>query len=202
MFAGAWRRLEDVMHNGHFLMGTVFTLFAYILTRPCDLSYLLSGVICMPLWLYASHRFLHMIPRDSLLLSPVFHIWGHHGVPKPISNRTLELIVETAWESFFWIVLPIWIQWVTGIHVIPISVVLLTSLMWISIHMIQYSILGSETHGRHHADTRVNYGPDILDHLFGTNYDETHEDTTYAVPHAMGAAWVVLCLKYSLQYAE
>jgi len=196
------RRLGTVAERGHLLMGGVFTWFAYLLTRPCDPLYLLSGLICMPLWLYGSHRALHQIPRDSVLLYPVFHIWGHHGVPKPVSNRTVELIAETAWEAFFWIVVPLWLQWVTGIHLIPTSLVLLTSLMWISIHVIQYSILGSDTHSRHHKDTRVNYGPDVLDHLFGTNYDETHEDTTYAVLHAMGAAWVTLCLKYSLQYSE
>jgi hypothetical protein len=195
-------RLGKVAERGHLLMGAAFTWFAYLLTSPCDPLYLLSGVICMPLWLYWSHRLLHWIPRDSLFLNPVFHIWGHHGVPKPISNRTLELFAETAWEGFFWIIVPIWLQWITRIHVIPTSIVLLSSLMWISIHVIQYSIVGSETHSRHHRDTRVNYGPDILDHLFGTNYDETHEDTTYAVLHAIGAACVVLCLKYSLQYAE
>jgi len=135
-------------------------------------------------------------------LYPVVHIWSHHGTPKPIANRSLELAAETAWELFFWTFLPIWLQAVTGFHFIPTSIVLLGSFMWISIHMINYSILGSETHSRHHMDTTVNYGPDVLDHLYGTNYDHTHEDTTYYVINAMGSAIAVLYLKHFLQYTE
>lgn len=156
----------------------------------------------MPMWLYWSHRALHLIPLDSWSLLPVFHIWGHHGEPKPIQNRTLELIAETVWEIFFWIVVPIWVQHATGFHFIPTSIVLLASFMWISIHIVNYSIVGSATHGRHHNDTTVNYGPDVLDHLFGTNYDHTHEDTTYYVFNAMGSALAVLYIKHSLGYTE
>jgi hypothetical protein len=196
------KALGRVAEHGHFLMGAVFTWFCYILTHPIDPMYLLSGVLCMPLWLYLTHRALHLIPLTSWTLLPVFHIWGHHGKPKPIQNRTLELIAETTWEVFFWIFLPIWIQRVTGLHFIPTSIVLLGSLMWISIHIINYSLIGNETHSRHHQNTTVNYGPDIVDHLFGTNYDDTHEDTTYYIFNAMWAAIVVLVAKHYIGYAE
>lgn len=191
-----------VVEHGHFLMGGVFSWLAYLLTKPCDPIYLLSGIVLMPLWLYWSHRMLHWIPLNSNSLYPVFHIWGHHGSPKPITNRTLELIAETVWEVFFWVFLPIWLQHVSGIHIIPTSIVLLGSFMWISIHIFNYSIFGSETHSRHHKDVTVNYGPDIVDHLFGTNYDHTHEDTTYYVINAMFSAVAVLYLKHSLHYTE
>ena len=195
-------RVADFIEHGHLLMGAVFTWCAYLLTHPCDPLYLLSGIVFMPMWLYWSHRALHWIPTNSAVLYPVFHIWGHHGIPKPITNRGLELLSETVWELFFWTFLPIWVQSATGFHFIPTSIVLLGSFMWISIHMINYSVVGSTTHGRHHKDTRVNYGPDVLDHLFGTNYDHTHEDTTYCVLNAMAAALAVLYLKHSLHYTE
>lgn len=195
-------RTAKVVEHGHLVMGAVFSWFAYILTHPCDPLFLLSGIVCMPLWLYWSHRLLHLIPRDSLILLPVFHIWGHHGSPKPIPNRTLELIAETVWESFFWIFLPIWLQRVTGFHFIPTSIVLLTSFMWISIHIVNYSMFVSETHSRHHANTTINYGPDVIDHIFGTNYDETHEDTTAYIFNEIGSAVAVLYLKHYLQYTE
>ena len=194
--------MADFIEHGFLLMGAVFTWCAYLLTHPCDPLYLLSGIVLMPAWLYWSHRALHLIPKDSILLYPVIHIWSHHGIPKPIPDRALELLTETVWELFFWTFLPIWIQSVTGFHFIPTSIVLLASFMWISIHMINYSILGSTTHSRHHGDTTVNYGPDVLDHLFGTNYDHTHEDTTYYVFNAMAAALAVLYLKHSLHYTE
>jgi len=196
------KALGRLAEHGHFLMGAVFTWFCYLLTHPIDPLYLLSGVVCMPMWLYWSHRALHLIPLGSWSLLPVFHIWGHHGNPKPIQDRTLELIAETVWEVFFWIVLPIWIQRATGFHFMPVSIVLLGALMWISIHIVNYSIIGTETHSRHHRDVRINYGPDILDHMFGTNYDHTHEDTTYYVFNAMWSAIVVLYLKHYVQYAE
>ena len=194
--------IANFIEHGHLLMGATFTWFSYILTHPCDPLYLLSGVVCMPLWLYWSHRALHWIPTTSPVLYPVFHIWGHHGIPKPITNRTLEILAETVWEIFFWIFLPIWLQHITGFHFIPTSIVLLSSIMWISIHMINYSIVGSTTHGRHHNDVNVNYGPDMIDHMIGTNYDDTHEDTTYCVLNAIGAALAVLYLKHSLHYTE
>jgi len=195
-------RIADIILNAYLLMAFTFVVFAYILTHPCDPLFLLSGIVGMPLWLYLSHRALHLIPKDSFVLTPVFHIWGHHGKPKPITNRTLELIAETVWESFFWIFLPIWLQHITGLHFIPTSIVLLGAFMWISIHIINYSIIGSETHSRHHKDTTVNYGPDVVDHFFGTNYDHTHEDTTYYCFNAFGSALAVLCLKQYLQYTE
>jgi hypothetical protein len=145
---------------------------------------------------YFSHRLLHFLPNDHWLN---FHFWLHHD---PVLPRWLALPLEGIIELGYFMLFPILIQWVTGDWVIPFSVILLLSLTYTSYHMIQYSTLKSETHGRHHKDPTKNFAPDFIDHMFKSNYDETYEDMSSGAINCLVSAVLVIWLKKHFQWKD
>lgn len=87
------------------------------------------------------------------------------------------------------------LQWLTGIWVVPISVILLYAFTYTSTHIINYSIFGSDIHRKHHQNMNTNYGPDTLDHMFGTSNDGKFEDLTPISLNAIGSFVIVYLLK-------
>ena len=92
------------------------------------------------------------------------------------------------------------VQWLTGIWIVPVSVILFYACVYTSAHIVNYSMIGSQTHRNHHKDLTTNYGPDTLDHFFGTNYDDTFEDLTPISLNAIGSFVVVYGLKQCLDW--
>jgi hypothetical protein len=64
-------------------------------------------------------------------------------------------------------------------------------LLYISVHIINYSIFHtSEKHIKHHITSNKtlspqNYGPDFIDHIFGTNSDEEFENYNHILPNIL-----------------
>jgi hypothetical protein len=61
-------------------------------------------------------------------------------------------------------------------------------------HIFNYSFLGkNQIHSKHHQDTNYHYGPDFMDHLFGTNYYDYEDGTTLFVVESSGFTpdWLV-----------
>jgi len=109
-------------------------------------------------------------------------------------DRTVELAIET----FNDLVLSLGVlalQYVTGVWWIPPWVIVFYSLVWTSTHIYNYSIVGSSTHRNHHEHVFKNYGPDVMDHLFGSNYEETLEDIAPISFNAILAFLVTVGLK-------
>jgi len=94
----------------------------------------------------------------------------------------------------------LFLQWLSGLWIVPISVIVFYAVTYTSVHIINYSIIGSETHRNHHKDTTTNYGPDTLDHIFGTSYDDTYEDLMPISLNAVGAFVFVSCLKHHFNW--
>ena len=88
------------------------------------------------------------------------------------------------------------LQYITGIWIVPVWIVVFYAIVWTSTHIINYSIVGSETHRNHHRHVHTNFGPDTMDHLFGTNYDDTMEDIAPVALNAIIAFPITLGLKY------
>jgi hypothetical protein len=98
----------------------------------------------------------------------------HHQEDKPLP-RELELFLEVLTDlGMNLLVIPI--QYLVGFNVIPIPCVLLFTLAYTSIHLFNYSIIGSLFHKRHHQTINKNFAPDAMDHIMGTNYNEEYED--------------------------
>jgi len=99
-----------------------------------------------------------------------------------ILPRWLELLVETL-ENLWWFIILYGIQELLDIHITPTSIIFLAAIIYTSTHLINYTIFTSDRHRAHHIHKNVNYGPDFLDHTFGTNSDEDFEDMSHMIPN-------------------
>jgi hypothetical protein len=155
------------------------------------LSYLhlATGIYFVNLWSYVIHRVMHSIPSSGIFSYLNIHVALHHSSKKGMP-RSLELVVETL-NNLMWFVMLYILQFLLNIHIVPDSILLLTALNFTSIHIINYSLFGSQKHREQHRNPHVNYGPDFFDHIFGTNSDETFENMTTFIPNTIGSFLLV-----------
>lgn len=144
---------------------------------------LLTAATFTWLWAYWIHRLHHNIPSSGICFYLNPHISLHHSHTKTLP-RWLELIIETGHNSVWFLYLYI-LQEITQIHIVPPSMILLSMLVYSSVHVVNYSMFGSEKHRRQHEVPDSNYGPDFLDHIFGTNSDPEFEDMAHFIPNSI-----------------
>jgi len=133
------------------------------------------------LWTYVSHRILHS--SHNILFFINTHTSHHHSYNKKIP-KYLDLILETIQDIWTYVIVFL-IQESLSIHIVPIHILFLIGLTYVSIHIINYSIFGSDTHSAHHRNPNVNFGPDYFDHIFGTNATEEFEDMSHMIPNLL-----------------
>jgi sterol desaturase/sphingolipid hydroxylase (fatty acid hydroxylase superfamily) len=150
----------------------------------------------MHIWVYWIHRCLHLIPTDGIIGFLNTHLRFHHQTDKPI-GRELELFFELLIDLAMNLLLLL-IQWSIGYYVVPVPVIVLFAISYTSVHLINYSIVGNQVHRRHHETFDKNFGPDVSDHLFGTNYNEDVEDISYLSLNAMWTSLVLYPLREQL----
>jgi len=179
--------------NNIFIVGLYLAGVLFIVGQDRGLLSILLGTVLIFLELYWSHRILHLITPDSVLHWYNPHIPVHHAKVKPLS-RTYELLSEVFGTDVLHVSYVIIPQLITGIWLIPLSVLLVAHVTYSMVHLINYSLVGNKIHRAHHMDVDVNYGPDFMDHLFGTNGSEVHEDPIiYLLPLviAIGSVWLL-----------
>ena len=141
------------------------------------------------LFYYFFHRFMfHNIP-----LNP--HLTVHHEKQFNIS-RYLELTIDFTSETLILGAI------LLSVQVFTPSVVILLLLFFGITHLFIYSILGSATHKKHHEDPTKNFGPDFLDHLFGTNAGPEYEDILQNIPCLVQACIITHFAKGYFQWKD
>ena len=71
---------------------------------------------------------------------------------------------------------------------------LFSGLLYSSYHNINQFILKSETHRKHHLNSKFNYGPDYIDVIFGTKYPgDEYENLNTGV---INIIIIVIVIKY------
>ena len=181
------------------LTSLVLLVFSIVLSSPEKEWYqAVIGLMIMYVWVYFVHRSLHSLPMDNFLQNFNTHYIFHHG-PEKILDRRIELAIEMV-NDFFMSFSVLVVQWITGIWIVPISVILFYAFTYTSAHIINYSIIGSETHRKHHINMHTNFGPDTLDHIFGTSFDGKFEDLMPISVNAIGAFVAVYILKDHIQW--
>jgi hypothetical protein len=155
----------------------------------------IGGTILIWYWIYFIHWFHHMIPSTGIFAFLNPHVSIHHAEVKTMP-RALELFIETL-ENIWWFVILLLLQKATGIEVVPIYVFLFITLLYTSVHIINYSILGlSQKHKDQHAMPNKNLAPDTLDHMFGTNSDDEVEDQNNTIPNMIICFLMVYAIKH------
>ena len=151
-------------------------------------------------WVYLVHRCIHLLPTSGPISYLNLHVLVHHrhdAEIDPVLGLSIEAITNLAMNLSLLVV-----QGALGLSLAPTSVVVFYALLYTSVHIFNYSLVGNDTHRNHHRNTTTNYGPDTLDHLFGTSADDVWEDLTPITLNACGVALVTLGLKYVLQWKD
>ena len=148
------------------------------------------GIVTMYFWAYFIHRSLHIIPSWMST-----HMEFHHAAAdaKPLP-RWLELVFETVTDLGMNLPL-IFLQWLAGYQFVHPLIVVFYTLTYMSTHIINYSMFGSQTHRLHHTELNKNFGPDTIDHIIGSNYDDSFEDMTPILFNSAAAFVIVGYIK-------
>lgn len=154
-----------------------------------------AGIVFMYYWIHTIHRLLHEVPTTGPFGFLNTHMKYHHQPKesKPLP-RWIELVLETLTDIWMNMLLFV-LQAAIGIHFVPPIIILFFTLSYMSIHIVNYSIFGSETHKRHHLSINKNFGPDMVDHILGTNFDSTWEDTTHTIPNGLLVTGILVLIK-------
>jgi len=139
------------------------------------------------LWSYVGHVFAHKISESGPFHKLNPHVFLHHN--KSIQMpRWLELSIE-AIVNFFGFFIIFILQKILQFELFSPSLLLGAAFLYISIHILDYSIRGNINHKLHHTRTFCNYDPEFLDTLFGTRCepDIPYTNMNWEIPHAVGA---------------
>jgi sterol desaturase/sphingolipid hydroxylase (fatty acid hydroxylase superfamily) len=167
----------------------ILFLFACIIDKQFPLITLLS-IIIIYLYIYFIHRLIHNIP---VIINP--HLSIHHNHDKnnnSISQLTIPFIIETILNIFFFLSLYI-IKNIFNIYFIKDSILFYTGIVYVSTHMINYSMFhAGKNHNKHHNYTNCNFGPDVYDIIFNTTCDNKYENTNHILINIIIAFYITL----------
>lgn len=175
--------------------------FAVLLTYP-DAGFLrtIVGLTIMYFWVYFVHRALHYLPTEGPLKYINTH-WIFHHQPLKLLPRWFELFLETLNDMAMSLSVLL-LQYATGTWIVPTSIILFYAIWYTSVHIVNYSIIGSQVHRDHHKNVGTNFGPDVIDHMFGTNHEPTKEDLIPLSPNMVIAFGIVFVLKQCIHWID
>jgi hypothetical protein len=126
-------------------------------------------------WSYFGHRAAHLISSEYpfSVINPHVSIHHNSGTWLPRwANLALETLVNLS--GFLCLLLA---QWLLGVNVLSQSIVIYAALLYVTLHIADYSIIGSPYHIQHHKQTYCNYSPEVFDTIFGTRCDPSNPFT-------------------------
>tara|TARA_Y100000816_G_C26101482_1_gene583925 strand:- start:32 stop:664 length:633 start_codon:yes stop_codon:yes gene_type:complete len=177
-----------------FIPGFLLVMVGIYLVKD-TVSPIKAGLSIMFLYFYSYfvHRFSHGLP-DAINLHSVHHT--ENDLPYG-ANLLIESITDILFFAAVW-----GIQIVLNIKIIPSILIFYYGLIYVTVHMINFSLIGNPTHKQHHnADTKksCNYGPDSVDHIMNTNCDESWEDMGHYIPNIAISYLITDYLRKSLK---
>jgi hypothetical protein len=194
-------RIEEFMQAylavivGWFAMISILGLPAFSLASCVFQTMLLLG------WTYFGHILAHYVSENEYIHYINPHIFIHHnnelGVP-----RWLNLLQESITNMLSFLIL-LWLQYLVGIEVFSTSIVVSVGLLYVIVHIADYSILGNAGHKLHHEKGRCNYAPDFMDVLFDTRCEppeEPYVNTDHQLIHGAIAVGITAGLKWLFQW--
>jgi hypothetical protein len=195
-------RIEEFMQSygfvivGWFVMISVLGLPAFSLASCFFQTLLLLG------WTYFGHVVAHYVSQNEYIHYINPHIFIHHnnelGVP-----RWLNLLQETVTNMSCFLIL-LWLQNLAGVELFSTSIVVSVALLYVIIHIADYSILGNAGHKLHHEKGMCNYAPDFMDVLFDTRCEppeEPYVNTNHQLLHGAIAVGITAGLKWQFQWS-
>ena len=169
----------------HFLRNQFLTGFivivvgVYLVKKTISPIHSFLALLGLYYYSYFIHRAYHYIPEQ---INP--HMIHHKN--KKLA-RIVNLTIECLTDSSFFVVL-YFFQKLIGYELFPNILILYYGIIYVSVHIINFSIFGDENHKKHHDEKDkkyCNYGPDPIDHIMDTNCDNKWEDMTHHLPNVL-----------------
>lgn len=192
--------INDFLHKQIPTMFIIWICSIFLAYPDRNLIQITIGVMFVEFWIYFIHRLGHSMPKDGVLGMLNTH-WQFHHQHHKLLDRRVELIIEMFTDLAMNFTL-LGIQWLTGVWFVPLSIILYHALAYTSVHIINYSMIGSETHKKHHLNHDTNYGPDTMDHIFASSEDGELEDMTPILINAVVGFVIVLYLKNTYGWTD
>jgi hypothetical protein len=121
--------------------------------------------------------------------------YHHSPLKKDSLTSVIHWIIELFADITFFAIL-YFFQKLIRFEIVPPVLILYYGVIYVTVHVINYSIFhAAKKHVVHHETSETdpdpkNYGPDIIDHLFGTNDDDTFENYNHTLPNILAAFFV------------
>ena len=147
---------------------------------------IITGVV-LYFWAY----FIHIVAHNVF---PMTWFHGFHHDPK-INKTWYAELMETFVNIFgsgglSLAIINIAVSKIIGKSYLDNYVLLFTTFLYTSFHMINYHILKVPTHVKHHENVNSNFGPDIMDILFKTKQDGDYIEN---MNHGIYNTLIILC---------
>lgn len=95
-----------------------------------------------------------------------FHHNIHHDQKE--SSKTIYIVIEAIQNVFFQAGIVMLVNMYIFNNVLNNSIVMLWGMVYVSMHLINFTFYDERNHKIHHEDSNVNYEPFIFDIIFGT----------------------------------
>ncbi len=161
------------------------------------ISKALITIVFWCFWAYFVHVYAHKTPA-------YINLHKIHHTPS-INNKWWGVLIEIlvnifATGGFTLVIINIILENSYDISLLHNYTLLYVSFLYSTFHMINYHILNVQTHINHHKHEKYNYGPDIMDMLFGTklNKDEI-ENMNHGIINSV-IILAVLLLTYNTKF--
>lgn len=134
-------------------------------------------------WAYLIHVLAHNVP-----LLTFFHSFHHDD---KINSTWWAELIETSVNilgsgGISLAVIAMIIDKKLHYNFLDSHVLLFTTFLYTSFHMINYHLLKVPTHVNHHKDPNTNFGPDIMDIVFGTKMQgDRFEDMNHGIVNVL-----------------
>lgn len=177
--------MEGFMKKQFLPSFVLITFGAYLVQKEVSPIYSFFVLWALYFYSYYSHVVVHWIPKT---INP--HLLHHTDDEIPF---LLNLAIEGSVNTFFFVLL-YYAQLYAGVEIFPPILILYYCIIYVSVHLINFSIFGKEkNHEKHHhaKDMKFcNYGPDTIDHFLGTNCDKTWADHTHYFPNILASFYI------------
>lgn len=171
---------EKLLHLFKYQMISILLLLLLAVLLTYKKTNPLVSVICIII-IYIYVYIFHIFFSLNIFKNISLHLKFHHNKDDNINKK--YLFVEVICNTVFFIII-YFINDYLLFGFIPNIIIFYSAFIYITNHLINYSLLNlSPSHKLHHKYINCNYGPDFLDHLFGTNCDEQVEKFDYMIPN-------------------
>jgi len=177
------------------------------------LDFLKAYGIVIPIWLVTvsmlgmdNFPFAICVGQSLIMLCVMYfgHVIGHFPIFENINPhilmhhkhkflpRWLELSIESTYPFIVSFII-----YKISLSTFSQSIILAVPMLYDFVHILDYSILGSDTHRQHHTYNNCNYEPIFMDVIFGTRCDNSlpYTSKNHQVIHSTMTISLVLILK-------